>query len=104
MARAFVNDKAMPQSYWFWAICHAARVHNVFPVTHNNVITTHHEMVYKSKPDYHQLFRLFSAAYFSHSKDSIHARTNVQSHSMQDIAVGWSDTANGMEIYNPFTK
>ena len=104
MARAFVTDKHMPRSYWFWAIRHAARVHNIFPIKFENKITTHHELVYGSKPDYRQLFRLFSTAYFSHTKDGTKTRTNVQSHSMQGIAVGWSDTANGMEIYNPITK
>ena len=104
MARAFVNDKYMPRSYWFWAIRHAARVHNIFPIRHNDTITTHHELVYHTKPDYRQLFRLFYTAYFSHTKNGTHKRTNVQSHSMQGIAVGWSDVANVIEIYNPVTK
>ena len=56
------------------------------------------------KPDYCQLFRLFSTAYFFHAKDGSHTQTNVQSHTMQGIAVGWSNVANGMEIYNPVTK
>ena len=104
MARAFVTDKHMPRSYWFWAIWHAARVRNIFPVKFDNTITTHHELVYGSKSDYRQLFRLFSTAYFSHTKDGTKTRSNVQSHSTQGIAVGWSDTANGMEIYKPITK
>ena len=104
MARAFINNKHMPRSYWYWAIRHAARVHNIFPVKCDNKITSHHKLVYNNKPDYRQLFRLFSTIYFSHTKDGTKTRTNVQSHSMQGIAIGWSDTANGMEIYNPVTK
>ena len=41
---------------------------------------------------------------FSHTKDGTHARTNVQSHTMQGIPVGLSDVANGMEIYDPITR
>ena len=48
MARAFVNDKTMRRSYCYWAIRHAARVHNIYPVHYNDTITTHHEMVYNS--------------------------------------------------------
>ena len=104
MARAFINDKYIPQFYWFWAIHHAARVYNIFPVNHHNKITTHNELVYNTKLDYCQLFHLFSTAYFSHTKDGSYARTNVQSHTMQGIAVGWIDVANDIEIYNPVTK
>lgn len=104
MARAFAKDKKMPRSFWFWTIWHAARVHNIFPVTHAKTLTIHHEMVYNNKPDYCQLFRLFSTAYFSHTKDGTKQCTNVQSHSLHGITVGWGDTANGMEIYNPITK
>ena len=104
MARAYVKDKLMPRSFWFWAIRHASRIHNIFPVKHQDKLTTPHELVYKTKPDYRQLFRLFSTAFFTHSKDGVKARSNIQSHTMAGIAIGYSDIANGMEIYNPLTK
>ena len=104
MARAYINDKQMPKSYWYWAIKHASRIHNIFPVKYNDKYTTPYEMVYKDKPDYRQLIRLFSTVYFSHSKDNTKARTNMQAHTLAGIAVEWSDTANGLLVYNPITK
>ena len=104
MARAYVNDKLMPRSFWFWAIRHASRIQNIFPIRLDDKLTTPHEPVYKTKPDYRQLFRLFSTAFFTHVKDGVKARTNIQSHTMAGIAVGYSDVANGMEVYNPLTK
>ncbi len=36
MARAYINDKQMPKSYWYWAIKHASRIQNIFPVKYND--------------------------------------------------------------------
>lgn len=60
--------------------------------------------MYGTKPDYRVLFRLFSTAYFLKQKDVTTSRTMDQAHSMQGIAVGHSEIANGMEIWNPTTK
>ena len=94
----------MPKSFWFWAIKHASRIQNIFPIKFNENYTTPHELVYKKRPDYRQLFWLFSTTYFSHKKDNTKARTNLQSHTLTGIAVGWSDVANGLLVYNPITK
>ena len=94
----------MPRSYWFWANKHASCVHNIFPIKFDNALTTPHELVDKSKPDYRQLFRLFSTTYFSHHKDNTKERSNVQAHSLAGTAVGWSNDANGLQVYNPHTK
>ena len=53
---------------------------------------------------YHQLFRLFSTTYFSQKKDNTKERTNIQSHTLVGIAIGWSDVANGLQVYDPTTK
>lgn len=55
-------------------------------------------------PDYRQLFRLFSTTYFSHHRENTKEHTNVQAHTFAGIAVGWSDVANGLQVYNPITK
>ena len=94
----------MPWSYWYWAIRHAARVHNIFPVKNDQQVTTPYQMVYNELPDYRQLNRLFSTTYFSHNKDGTKRRSPFQAHTLQGIAVGWSDISNGLEIYNPLTK
>ena len=94
----------MPRSYWYWAVKHASRVQNVFPLKFDGQLTTSHELVYKSKPDYRQLFCLFSTTFFSHHKDNNKEHSNVQSHTLAGIAVGWSDVVNGLQVYNPHTK
>ena len=94
----------MPRSYWYWAIRHADRVHNIFPVKNEQKITTPYELVYDELPDYHQLIRPFSTIYFSHSKDGAKRRSPFQAHTLQGIAGGWSDISNGLEIYNLITK
>lgn len=94
----------MPRNYWFWALRHANRASNIFPLRCDDTITTSHELVFGVQPDCRQLFRLFSTAYLSHSKDNTHPRSSTESHTLQGIAVGYSDRANGMEIYNPSTK
>ena len=63
MARVYVYDKLMSRSFWFWSMHHASRIQNIFPLKFNNTLTTPHELVYKSKPDYRQLFRLLSTAF-----------------------------------------
>jgi len=77
---------------------------NSFPIVLDGSLTTPHEATYGEKPDMRQLFRIFSTIFFSKKEDGNTTRTNVQSHTMQGIAVGWSEKANGMEIYNPITK
>ena len=104
MARAFITDKQMPKSYWYWAIKHANQVMNTFPIVLNKQLTTPMEVATGTKPDLRQLFSLFSTAFFSKLEDSTTKRTNMQSHTMQGIAVGWCEKANGMNIYNPLTK
>ena len=73
MARAYINNKQMSKSYWYWAIKHASRIQNIFPLKYNDEYATPYEMVFKDKPDYCQLIRLFSTVYFSHSKDNTKA-------------------------------
>ncbi len=104
MARRYLTDKQIPRQYWYLALRHSNRISNIFPLCCNNTITTSHELLYGTKPDYRQLFRLFSTAYLSHHKDNTHPRTTAEPHTLQGITVGFSNKANGMEIYNPSTK
>jgi hypothetical protein len=94
----------MPRSFWFWAIRHATRLSNIFPVKYEGKLTTPFELVFNNIPDLRQLFSLFSTTYFSHTKDNGTKRTNLQSHTLQGIAVCYSDVSNGMKIHNPLTK
>ena len=104
MARAYITNKQIPRSYWYWAIRHTARIHNIYPIQNDSKITIPYELVYNELPDYRQLIRLFSTTYFAHTKDGVKRRSPFQAHTLQGIAIGWSEVANGLEIYNPITK
>lgn len=104
MACRYMTDKQMHHQYWHWALRHSNCISNIFPLKCNDAISTSHELVYEVKPDYCQLFRLFSTAYLPHTKDGTHPRSTTEPQTLQGIAVGYSDRANGMEIYNPTSK
>ena len=40
MARSLLTDKKIPRSFWFWAIRHATRLSNIFPVKYEGTLTT----------------------------------------------------------------
>ena len=72
-------------------------------VLKNYTYTTPHEFLFKDKVDYCQLIRLYSTVCFSYTKYNRKLRTNVQAHTLAGIAVGWSNTANGLIVYIPLT-
>jgi hypothetical protein len=106
MARAYLMDAQMPQTFWFHAIQHAMRVCNIFPCKVNGEVTTAHELAYDGvKPDYRVLFRLFSVRYFKAYNDGDRFRDGIgEAQSKQGIAIGCNQLTNAMEFYCPHTK
>ena len=104
MARAYLTEKQMPRSFWFYAIQHAARMMNCIPGKINDALTTPFELIHHSPPDSRLWFPLFSLGYFHHTRDGSVARSGFQAQTMEGIAVGRSTTSNAMVFYNPTTK
>ena len=79
----------MPKCYWYWAMSRAVMIMNYLTVTVAGITTSSHELVYRVKPDYRILFRLFSMGYFKHPKDSNCEHDGIaEAQSMSGIAIG----------------
>eukprot|EP00978_Attheya_sp_CCMP212_P027372 scaffold91642_cov45-Attheya_sp.AAC.2 len=85
MARAYLTDRQMPRSYWFYAIRHAAQMMNHAPGRLKSQLTTPFELVLNRKPDGRIFFELFSVGYFNFNKqrDGATLRTATQAHTLQ---------------------
>ena len=104
MARAYLTEKQMPRSYWFFAITHAARMMNAIPGKVNDGLASPFLLVHGVGHDERTWIPLFSLCYFHHTKDGDQSRSKHQAHTMDGIIVGRSPTSNALLVYNPRTK
>jgi hypothetical protein len=104
MSRAYLTEKQMPRAFWLSAVQHSARMMNCIPGKINNELTTPFEMVHHSPPNSRLWFPLFLVGYFHHTRDGTVERSSFQSHTLDGIAIGRSETSNAMIFYNPKTK
>ena len=104
MARSYLVEKQMSRDYWFFAVQHAARMHNMIPGRVNGRLTTPFELVHRCPPDTRTWFPIFSMVYFYKDSDADKSRSSFQSNAMQGIAVGRSSKTNGLLVYHPGTK
>ena len=61
-----------------------------------DILSSPFMLFYKRKPDLRSLFKFGSVGFFKRDRDGNHHRTKMQSQSYPGIAVGRSDTTNGM--------
>jgi hypothetical protein len=104
MARAYLMEKQMPRSFWFYAIVHSARMMNAIPGRFGGKLASPFLLVHGLRHDKCTWFPLFSICYFHHKKDGDVPRSHCQSHTMDGIAIGCLPTSNTMLVYNPRTK
>ena len=104
MARAYLTEKQMPRSYWFFAITHAARMMNAIPGKVDGGLASPFLLVHGVGHDERTWIPLFSLCYFHHTKDGDQSRSKHQAHTMDGIIVGRSPTSNALLVYNPRTK
>ena len=108
MARAFLTEKQMPKTFWFFAIVEAARRMNTIPGKYRGKLASPFVLVHGEGQDARTWFPLFSICYFNHSKDNTPTgpvkRSKHQSQTMDGIAIGRSASNNGLMVYNPRTK
>ena len=83
---------------------HAVQVMNCLPCKVNGELTSPFELVHGVKPDYRVLFCLFSTVYFKHDSDASCNCDDVETQSLQSIAIGKSYKSDGLLLYSPFTK
>ncbi len=104
MARAYLTEKQMPWSFWFYAIVHSAWMMNAIPGKFGCKLASPFLLVHGSGQDEHTWFPLFLICYFHHEKDGDVPHSHCQSHTMDGIAIGCLPTSNAMLVYNPQTK
>ena len=104
MSRAYLTEKQMPRSFWFFSIVHSARMMNAIPGKLHGKLASPFLLVHGVGHDERTWFPLFSVCYFHHDRDGPVARSHTQAHTMDGIAVGRSPTSNALLVYNPRTK
>jgi len=104
MARAYLTEKQMPRSFWFYAIVHSARMTNAILGKLDGKLASPFLLVHGTGHDKRSWFPLLSVCYFHHERDGDVNRSHCQSHTMDGIAIGRSPTSNALLVYNPRTK
>ncbi len=104
MARAYLTEKQMPRSFWFYAIVHSAWMMNAIPGKFGGKLATPFFLVHGLGHNERTWFPLFSVCNFHHEKDGNVPHSHCQSHTMDGIAIGCLPTSNAMLVYNPRTK
>ncbi len=104
MARAYLTEKHMPRSFWFYAFVHSACMMNPIPGKFSGKLASPFLLVHGSGHDERIWFPIFSICYFYHEKDGDVPHSHCQSHTMDGIAIGRSPTSNALLVYNPRTK
>ncbi len=104
MAGAYLTEKQMPQSFWFYTIVHSARMMNAIPGKFGGKLASPFLLVHGSGHDQRTWFPLFSVCYFHHERDGDIPWSHCQSHTLDGIAIGRSPTSNALLVYDPRTK
>jgi len=88
MAHAYLTEKQMPCSFWFYAISHSARMMNAIPGKLKVALASPCLLVHGVGHDECTWIPLFSLCYFHHGKDGDQNRSKHQAHTMDGIIVG----------------
>jgi hypothetical protein len=104
MARAYLTEKEMPRSLWFYPITHAARLMNTIPGKHSCCLLSPFLLVHGVSHNQRTWIPLFSQAYFHHEQDGDHQCSKHQAHTIDGIVIGCSMTSNAILVYNRRNK
>ncbi len=88
MSHAYLTEKQMLHSFWFFLIVHSARMMNAIPGKLHGKLALPFLLVHGVGHDKRTWFPLFSLCYFHHDKDGGVAHSHNQAHTMDGIAVG----------------
>ncbi len=104
MACAYLTEKQMPRTFWFYAFTHAARMMNAIPGKYFGQLASLFLLVHGIRHDEQTWVPLFSLAYFHHEKDGNVQCSKHQVHTMDGIVIGCPPTSNALLVYNPCNK
>ena len=95
MSQNWLASNRMPMQFWWFDIKYATQVFNYMPIKYKGSITTPHYLAYKKKPDYRNLFLIFSVAYVKRYKDGQKKRKKLKSQVVKCIVVGNNHKSDG---------
>ncbi len=104
MGCAYLTEKQMPCTYWFYAITHAARMMNAIPGKHSGYLASPFLLVHGVGHNECTWIPLFSLCCFHHVQDGDQKHSKHQAHTMDGIVIGCSPTLNALLVYNPWNK
>jgi hypothetical protein len=104
MSCAYLTEKQMPCSFWFFSVVHSARMMNAIPGKLHGKLASPFLLVHSVGHDKRTWFPLFLVCYFHHNRDRDVAHSHSQAHTLDGIAIGHSPTSNALLVYNPRTK
>ncbi len=100
-SRAYIREKQMPRSFWYFAICHTARMMNVISGKYKGKLASPFMLVHGVRPDQRAWRPIFSLCYFHHKNDSNASRSKNQAHTLVGIIIGCDPTSTAILVYNP---
>jgi hypothetical protein len=100
MSHAYLTEKQMSRSFWFFLVVHSARMMNAIPGKLHGELASPFLLVHGVGHDERIWFPLFSVCYFHLDKDGGVPRSHSQAHTMGGIAVGCSPTLNALLVYS----
>jgi hypothetical protein len=104
MAHAYLTERQMPRTFWFYAITHAARMMNAIPGKIHGRLASPFLLVHGVGHNERTWVPIFSLCYFHHEKDGEKEHSKHQAHTMDGIFVGHSTILNALLVYNPCNK
>ena len=85
---AYLTEKQMPRTFWYYLIKHSARMMNMIPGKYGSKLPSPFMLAHAKCPDQRTWLPLFSVCYFHHEKDSNASRSKSQAHTMDGIVLG----------------
>jgi hypothetical protein len=88
MLRAYLIEKQMPRTFWYYAIKHSARMMNMIPGKYCCKLASPFMLVHGVRPNPRTWLPLFLVCYFHHKKDSNASRFKSHACTMDRIVLG----------------
>ncbi len=104
MSRAYLMEKQMPCSIWYFTIKPLACMMNMIPGKYCGKLASPFMLMHGVHPDQRTWLPLFSLCYFHHKKDSNASHSKNQAHTLDGIVIGQSSTSTAILVYNPINQ
>ena len=104
MGHAYLTEKQMPCTYWFFAVTHATRMMNAIPFKVHGCLASPFLLVHGVRHNERTWVPFFSLCFFHHDKDGPVKRPKHQANMLDGLVVGRSPTSNEPLVYNRRSK